>query len=141
MISRNYKKHVKEYRRSRLSRKRSKYNSCLKSKKVSYKRKGKLVTSCKTKRQSSPSRGWSKKFPRKGRERKLLRDQCGSKCFLEPSKLGFPICKAYRKRSISKCKPDCSGLISAYRRSRQWGHLSTAKKALSHAKRIGCSWV
>lgn len=137
MISRKYRKSRPHQR----SRSINAYNSCPKSKKVSYKRKGKLVTACKTKRRISPSRGWFKKFPRRGRERNLLWEQCGSKCFLEPSKLGFPICKAYRKRSRSSCKPDCSGILSAYRRSRQWRHSATAKKALSRAKRSDCSWL
>ena len=92
-------------------------------------------------RKLSPSRGWKRMSPHKGRERNLIYQKCGSKCFLEPSKLGFPICKSYRKKSgRMSCLPDSKAVLSAYRRAKQWKHESTARKAVSIAKERKFDW-
>ena len=112
-------------------KKNSARRSCPKSKtKVDYYRGKTHVVACRTKKAKYPSRGWKHLSPQKGRERNLIMEQCGSKCFLEPKTLGFPVCSSYRKRSgSSRCKRNCKGLLSAYVRSRQWKHHNTSRKA------------
>ena len=124
----------------------------MKSKSRSYKRPGSRSRKSKSKKskrkvgsrskksKKSPTKGWANEAPKKGRERNIMLKDCGSKCFLEPSKKGFPVCKANRSRSgKSSCKPNCKGIISAYVRAKQWKHYATAKKAIKLAKKYGCS--
>jgi len=86
----------------------------------------------------TPSKGWKKSAPKKGTQRKILMEKCGSRCFLEPKKFGYPVCKAYEKGKKSNCKINCEGVLSAYVRSKQWKKPQIARKALSLAKKYGC---
>ena len=88
-------------------------------------------------RRKSPSRGWIKSYPKIKSQRALLYHNCGSKCFLEPKKLKYPICT---KRSRT-CKPDCRGILSAYKRSRQFKDIKTSRKASKIAKNQKCKWT
>ncbi len=88
---------------------------------------------------ANPSYGWSLRSPQKGRERHTLMSKCGSACFLLPKKEGFPVCAKYDLNP--KCSVDCGGVLSAYRRARQYKNEDVAKSAKSLAKRIKCSWT
>lgn len=119
---RSGKKSVRSYRkrsyRSRRSPKRSRYT-----------KKGTL-------RKSHPSKGWGKEKPQLRSDRKKSYKNCGSRCFLEPSQLKFPIC------SKGSCKVSCKGLSAAYSRARQHRKIypHTAAKAIRIAKSHGCEW-
>lgn len=98
-----------------------------------------------SRKRKSPSRGWAKAAPKRGRERNLMKKQCGSKCFLQPKNLKFPVCKSSRGRfgktsNKASCKPDCRGLLSAYRRAQQWKYPAVSRRALSRARKARCSW-
>lgn len=83
-------------------------------------------------RRKSPSNGWSKMAPKKGKDRNDMLKKCGSKCFLDPKNKKYPIC------AKGSCKVNKKGLHAAYSRSRQWNRekiASTAKKKLSKGKR------
>lgn len=71
----------------------------------------------------SPTKGWKKSAPRKSSQRSRVKSRCGSRCFLLPRKLKFPIC------SRNSCKINRKGVQSAYNRSRQYGYTSVARKA------------
>jgi len=85
-------------------------------------------------KQSNYLTSWRDVAPRKQSDRVALKNSCGSKCFLRPQDLKFPICN-------KKCEPQCNGLLSAYIRAKQWKY---EKEALS-ARRIGrqhdCGWA
>ena len=55
-------------------------------------------------------------------ERTVMKQKCGSKCFLGPNK-SFPICKR------NTCTISPKGVEAAYKRARQWHHQSIANKA------------
>lgn len=97
--------------------------------------KTKKSTSSKKKSSSSSLKKWSKMAPRSVSERRQLKTKCGSKCFLMPGKMKFPICKkcvtSSCKRAVGGCKVSKNALTSAYVRARQWGYpkvAATAKK-------------
>ena len=90
------------------------------------------------KRKSHPTKPWAKISPKKGHERKQLKERCGSKCFLDAKKLKYPICTSYRSGSSKNCKPDCRGILSALVRARQWKHNDVAKKAERLYKKYSC---
>lgn len=77
---------------------------------------------------------WRRRVPKTKFERLSVKKRCGTRCFLIPKTLGFPVCS---KRS---CKPDCRGLRAAYARARQTGRASVARKALRIAC-LRCSWT
>ena len=60
-----------------------------------------------------PWAGWARLAPR-GRQRTIMKRDCGRKCFLGPDK-SFPICRKYT------CDVDDKGLWAAYIRAREWG--------------------
>lgn len=91
----------------------------------------------------SPTKGWRKASPRRRGQRRELRENCGTGCFLLPDKLKFPICRACRHQGSSvqcSCKRDCRGLLAAKIRARQWGYPEVARKAHEEAERTGCRW-
>jgi hypothetical protein len=90
----------------------------------------------KYKRSRSFIRGWKKSSPYGKPSRRILRNRCGSKCFLSPKNLKYPICG-----KSGKCKLSCAGLLAAYTRSRQWKHNNIVSKARRIAKRSNCSWI
>lgn len=109
---------------------------------TSHSAKGKRFKYYRTSHPKKPSKGWKSSFPHRGRERNLIYKTCGAKAFLMPKELKFPVVKSYRKRSgRSNCKTSCKGLLSAYRRARQYKYRKVASKALSRAKRSRCSWL
>ena len=95
-------------------------------------------------RMAQPTTGWEEDFPRKGPERRLLYQQCGSQCFLlpdeeDPGRSEFPICRKCADEEHCDCQPDCRGIISAYKRARQWKYPEVAEKALEVEKEYGCA--
>lgn len=96
-------------------------------------------------RSYQPTTGWQEEFPRKGRERADVYQQCdakGRQCFLRPnrdspSKSGFPICPSCRNGPCT-CEPVCEGIISAYKRARQWGYEEEAERARQLEQQYHC---
>ena len=82
---------------------------------------------------SSPTKGWKKSAPKLLSERRSLKKKCGTKCFLSPKDLKFPICKK------NSCKVDCKGLVAAKVRSNQFKYKSIAKRADSMIKKRKCT--
>ena len=80
-------------------------------------------------RRKSRTRGWAKAAPKRTTVRRAQLKKCGSKCYLSPKKLKFPICPK------GSCKVSCKGAQSAYIRARQWKHSKVAKKAARILKR------
>jgi len=56
------------------------------------------------------------KLLKRPRVRQEMKDRCGDKAFLIPSKLKFPIVDP----TSDDCKPDCRLLLAAYLRANQW---------------------
>jgi hypothetical protein len=84
----------------------------------------------------SRTRGWAAASPQRGRERKELYDKCGERCFLEPKKLGFPVCASLRENQ--GCKIDCRGVMSAKVRAAQWKHEGAYKEATRLQNQYSC---
>ena len=53
---------------------------------------------------------------------------CGPYCYLVPKTKGFPICPKCSNDKC-QCQLDCGGVLSAYRRARQYKHEDVAKLA------------
>jgi len=68
----------------------------------------------------SATRGWHQDAPKKGAERHKMLKECGSRCFLQPKKEGFPVCA---KNSDVPCQIDCRGVIAAKIRAKQYHHV------------------
>lgn len=81
----------------------------------------------KSNKRGSPTRGWSSASPQKGKERQELFNRCGSKCFLLPQSLGYPVCDSLRLNKT--CKFNCSGILAAKIRANQFHKRSVAKSA------------
>ncbi len=78
-----------------------------------------------SRRKKLSSKGWSKQSPGT-RERKVMKKECGSKCFLGPtSESCFPIC------AKGTCKINTKGIYAAYVRAREYG-----SKKMRMGKRI-----
>ena len=73
---------------------------------------------------SRPMQGWTSISPRKITLRRQMYKKCGSKCFLRPRDLKFPICA-----SDLSCKAHCSGIASALSRAGQHKYTSVKRKA------------
>lgn len=73
---------------------------------------------------SRPTQGWKSIAPRKPSLRRELYKKCGSRCFLRPKDLKFPICA-----SDLSCKAHCSGIASALVRAGQHKYTSVKRKA------------
>lgn len=86
------------------------------------------------------TKGWSKRVPKRVGQRRQLKKTCGSKCFLMPSTMGFPICKKCSKTTCS-CAVDCGGAKAAFARARQTRRNTVAKKAVCRARRAACPWA
>lgn len=63
------------------------------------------------------ARGWHEISPKKGIERKLLKEKCGDACFLRPEDNGYPICPKLSETNDT-CKVDCRALASTKTRAR-----------------------
>ncbi len=64
------------------------------------------------------------KSPRTVFARRVMKKKCGSRCFLLPSKLKFPICD-------EDCSINPRGVIAAKIRSRQWRSKSKSYKQVT----------
>lgn len=82
------------------------------------------------------TKGWSKRAPKLVSQRRRLLAKCGTKAFLTPAKLKFPIIA-----KTGPCVVDCAGLRAAYARARQFHHPVAAKKAQLLAVRAKCRWA
>ena len=72
------------------------------------------------------SKGWHAEAP-STKERKTMKKECGSKCFLGPiGESCFPIC------TKNTCEVNKKGVYAAYVRAREYG--STKMKRKSHTK-------
>jgi hypothetical protein len=68
-------------------------------------------------------------------------EKCGSACFLMPKTEGFPVCAKLGETKKPKCNVDCGGILSAYRRAKQYKYTEVADAAKSLAYMKGCSWA
>jgi len=76
----------------------------------------------------SPAAGWHAVAP--GRhERTVMKQRCGSKCFLGPG-ISFPICRK------NTCTIDQRGVHAAYNRAQEWKHRSVSQKARRLMKKV-----
>lgn len=89
-----------------------------------------------THRASRTTKGWRKLAPKIPSERRALLARCGTKAFLDPRKLKFPI-----MAKKGPCVADCEGLRAAYARAKQYRHPTAAAKAKRLGKRAKCHWV
>jgi len=85
---------------------------------------------------TAKARGWGAAAPRRGRERKELKDKCGDECFLRPDAMGFPVCPALREGK--GCKVDCRGIIAAKLRAGEWKYEHVREVADKLASKYGC---
>lgn len=69
-------------------------------------------------------KSWSKRAPKTKLERKALFARCGTKAFLDPKNLKFPV-----MAKSGPCVPDCAGVEAAYSRAKQFKRGKTASKA------------
>ena len=83
-------------------------------------------------RKSSPSKGWAKRSPKRGKQREHMLRTCGPDCFLRPKDKGFPICE-------SNCEFSCPALAAAISRAGQYKYTSIQNKARKIAQNEGCS--
>jgi hypothetical protein len=72
-------------------------------------------------RKNVPWKGWKREKP-SVRQRTIMMQRCGKKCFLGPNK-SFPICKK------NTCKVSKKGVYAAYVRARQYHMNKISKKA------------
>jgi hypothetical protein len=100
-----------------------------------------LTEMAKTSKRSTanPAFGWSLRAPKKGLERHELKAKCKSQCFLLPRREAFPVCSKYAINT--SCNYDCGGILTAYRRARQYGYEDVATAAMKLAKKTKCTWV
>lgn len=89
-----------------------------------------------THRTARTTKGWRARAPKLRSERRALLARCGSRAFLQPSKLKFPI-----MAKSGPCVVDCEALRAAKSRAAQFGHSAVAKKAESKGKRAACRWA
>jgi hypothetical protein len=82
----------------------------------------------------SATTGWGALAPQRGRERQMLKAQCGNKAFLNPSNYGFPVMSLR-----GGCKVNCKGVQASYNRAKQYGHNDVAKKAKILGEK-NCGW-
>lgn len=69
---------------------------------------------------SGSGRGWGKVKPKRGRERRVLYETCGRRCFFQPDsttpgKSGYPVCRSLGKvrPKDPQCQLDCRGIQTA----------------------------
>jgi len=85
------------------------------------------------------SKGWGEEKPEKRSERERVKKRCGSRCFLKPDTLGFPICQKLETAEDS-CVIDCRGVLAAKVRASQWGYKDVAEVADAIGKQSKCEW-
>lgn len=74
-----------------------------------------------------PWSGWKKEKPTR-HERTIMKENCGSRCFLGSEK-AFPIC------TRRTCNINDKGLWAAYIRARQWGSKKKRVKAKNRTQK------
>ena len=131
---------VKKSRRKSKSRRRSKSRRKSPVKKSRRKSKSRRRSKSrrksprkKSRRKSKSMKGWAKMLsPKPGPERRKMMKKCGSRCFLRPRNLGYPIC------TKNTCKQSRKGLLAAVARGKQ-NHdeyvVSRARRLLKSKKR------
>ena len=77
-------------------------------------------------------KGWKKAKPQSVGSRRKMYKKCGSRCFLRPSELKFPICR-------KDCKVDCRGLVAAKSRAGEWKYSTVYKKANAMINKSSCT--
>lgn len=82
---------------------------------------------------ASPSRGWGKVAPKTKSSRQSMKSKCGSRCFLQPKDLKFPVCNP------KTCKVSCKGAVTAKVRAAQWKYPEVYKKASRLVERKKCT--
>ncbi len=85
------------------------------------------------------SKGWGRDKPELKSEREKLMKECGSKCFLKPDTMGFPICQKLEGEG-KKCKVDCRGVLASKVRAAQWGYEDIKDAADAIGKQANCKW-
>jgi hypothetical protein len=75
-----------------------------------------------------PWAGWSNEKPSR-KERTIMKENCGRKCFLGPQK-SFPICIK------GTCDVSDKGTWAAYIRAREWGSKHKRVKAKNRTKKV-----
>ena len=75
-----------------------------------------------------PWAGWSNEKP-SSKERTIMKENCGRKCFLGPQK-SFPICIK------GTCDVSDKGTWAAYIRAREWGSKHKRVKAKNRTKKV-----
>ena len=91
------------------------------------------------------TRGWSQVKPKTMKERIMMRDKYGKKCFLRPDDMKYPICDKYDG------KIDCRGIRSAIfwaqtnhikskkkNSKSKYSYVKTMKKGISIGKKSSC---
>lgn len=73
-----------------------------------------------------------KEFISKKSNREKIKEKCGSKAFLLPKSLKFPIMDI-------QCNIRCCLLYAAYVRAKEWHYNSIAKKAKQMYNKLKCS--
>ena len=73
-------------------------------------------------------RGWRKSKPGY-KEKRVMFEECGAKCFLDPP-YEYPICKN------RTCKISKKGVMSAYIRAKQYNNKRVTRKAMRHLKKM-----
>jgi len=84
----------------------------------------------------SKTKGWKDAAPKRGAERKALKQKCGNECFLKPESEGFPICAALK--SGKGCKVDCRGIIAAKVRAGIWDYKDVHDVAMRLGEEYDC---
>jgi hypothetical protein len=67
-------------------------------------------------KRGSRTRGWAAAAPRPGKDRRLMHEKCGDKCFLRSESKAFPIC------AKNSCEIDCRAVTAAKVRAAQFGY-------------------
>lgn len=88
----------------------------------------------------SQTRGWKLIAPKTSLDRRVLRERCGRKCFLDFKTLGYPVCRDLDE-SRGKCLVDCRGILAAKVRSGQFKNTEVYDKAQKLGSKKKCKWT
>jgi hypothetical protein len=89
-----------------------------------------------THKKARSTKGWRRRAPHTKSERRALMARCGSKAFLDPKHLKFPI-----MAKNGPCVPDCEGIRAAKSRAAQFHHRKAKAKATRLGSRAACHWA
>jgi hypothetical protein len=85
---------------------------------------------------ATSTRGWARAKPKTKADRRALKQRCGAKAFLQPSKLKYPI-----MAKSGGCVVDCRALRAAKSRAGQRHHRKLEAKADRRARAARCAWA